>query len=88
MSKFSDFIVSALLPTIEAIGQAKLVDVLQKLHDTDIEKYKATVVAGHVFIKPLKEFVAKTNTKIDDGFVDAIDEAISESAAKNGVVFE
>jgi len=87
MSAISDFIVSVMLPTIEAVGKDKLVDLLQKLHDSDSEKYSATVIAGHAFIKPLIEFVGKTENKIDDGIVASINQAISESAAKNGVTF-
>ncbi len=85
MSAFSDFLVKTLLPTIEAVGESKLVDLLQKLHDADEEKYKAAVIAGHAFIQPLIEFVSKTDTPIDDGLVSAINESILLSAVKNSI---
>jgi hypothetical protein len=87
MSAFSDFLVKTILPTIEKVGEGKLVDLLQKLHDADEEKYKAAVIAGHAFIKPLADYVGKTETDIDDGFVAAINDAITVSAANNAVVF-
>jgi len=87
MSSFQDFLVKAVLPIVQAVGQSKLIEVLQKLHDTDNEKYQATVIAGHAFIKPLIAVVANTENTIDDGLVAAINEAIEESAKANGVVF-
>lgn len=85
MSAFSDLIVNALLPTIEAVGESKIVDVLQKLHDSEPDKYKLVMEAGFAFITPLEKYTAGTTTKIDDGFVAAIKEAIVLSAANNGL---
>lgn len=85
MSALSDFLIKTLLPTIETVGEAKLVDVLQKLHDSKPDEYKAAIAAGQAFIKPLIEYVSKTDTTIDDGFVAVINESISLSAMKNGI---
>lgn len=85
---FTDFLVNLLLPGIEKIGEAGLVQILQKFHDNEPDLYKASIVSGHAFIKPLLKYVESTATKVDDGFVLALDEAVTLSAAANGVTFE
>jgi hypothetical protein len=85
MSAFSDFLMKAILPTIESVGESKLVDLLQEFHDTDEEKYRATIIAGSAFIKPLIDYASKTTNTIDDGIVEAIHEAILVSALRNGI---
>lgn len=85
MSKISDFLVGTILPVIEKVAEDKIVELLQKLHDTDEEKYEAAVIAGSAFIKPLIEYVEKTTTTIDDGIVEAIQRAIEQSAEDNDV---
>lgn len=87
MSKFTEFLINSLAPMISQIGQTKLIEVLQKLHDKNPEQYEATIRGGHTFIKPLVKLVADTKGKLDDGLVDAIDEAITISAESNGVIF-
>lgn len=88
MSAFTEFLVKILLPTIEQLGEGKLVELFQKFHDQNPEQYDVSIRAGHVFIKPLMDLVAGTATTIDDGFVAAINEAITMSAAANGIVFD
>lgn len=88
MSAFTDLLVNILLPTFEKLGEAGLVQLLQKFHDNEADLYKASIVSGHAFVKPLLKYVDSTPTKIDDGFVAALDEAISLSAAANGITFE
>ncbi len=84
-NSFTDFLVNMLLPTIEQLGASGLENVLQKFHDEKPDEYEAAIKAGHAFIKPLQNYVGGTSTKIDDGFVAAIDEAITLSAAANGI---
>ena len=87
MSKFSDFLINSLAPMIEAAGESKLIELLQKFHDANPEQHEVSIRAGHVFIKPLIDYVASTPTKIDDGLVAAINESITQSAAANGITF-
>lgn len=87
MSAFTDFLVNSLIPMIEAAGESKLVLLLQKFHDDEPEEYAASMIAGHTFIKPLLKYVAGTETKIDDGIVEAINESITISATTNGIIF-
>ncbi len=88
MSAITDFLVKILLPTIEQLGETALIGLLQKYHDNDPEEYKATMIMGHTFIKRLVKYADGTEGKIDDGFVDALDEAITTSALANGIIFD
>lgn len=87
MSAFTDFLIKILLPTIEQLGETKLVELLQRFHDQNPEQYDVSIRAGHTFIKPLIELVGGTPNNIDDGVVAALNEAISLSAMANGIVF-
>jgi len=87
MSKFTDFLVNIVLPTFETLGESGLVKVLQKFKEQNPEQYEVSLRAGHTFIKPLLAFVAETETKVDDGIAEAINESINLSASANGIVF-
>jgi len=84
-SKLTEFLVNSLVPVFEEIGESKLVEVLQDFHDKNPEQYEVSIKAGHVFIQPLIEYVKKSKSKIDDGIVDAIHDAIDTSAKMNGI---
>jgi hypothetical protein len=84
-SKFTQILVASLVGQIEQLGEIALIDVLQNFHDKNPELYKASIKAGHAFITPLLEFVNETKGKLDDGFADAIHNAIDTSAANNGI---
>lgn len=85
VSPFVEFLLNTMAGALESVGEIKLVDLLQKLHDGEPENWKACILSGHAFIIPLKKLVGKTTTKIDDGFVAALDEAITMSAENNGL---
>lgn len=84
-SKGLQMLVGIMLPAITQLGENALVDVLQDFHDKNPDLYKRCLRAGHEFIEPLAEFVKDTKTKIDDGFVEALHNAIDLSAENNGV---
>lgn len=86
MSAFTEFLLNTMAGALETVGEAKLVDLLQKLHDGEPEDWEACIRSGHAFIVPLNKLVSKTKTKIDDGFISALDEAITASAAANGLI--
>lgn len=88
MTAFQTFLINLVLPGLEQAGQTFLVQALQKFHDEKPELYKASIVAGYVFTKPLLDYVKQSETKIDDGFVEAISEAIVMSASTNGIDLE
>lgn len=83
-----EFLLNTMTGALETVGELKLVDVLQKFHDKNPVEWEACVRAGHAFIKPLTKLVSATKTPIDDALVQALDEAISQSAADNGLLLD
>lgn len=88
INPFIEFMLNTMAGALESVGEMKLVELLQKLHDGEPENWKACILSGHAFIIPLKKLVGKTSSKIDDGFVAALDEAILASASANGLDLE
>jgi hypothetical protein len=86
INPFVEFLINSLASSLETVGSMKLVEVLQTLHDGEVETWEACLKSGYAFVQPLKKMVSKTKTKIDDGFVDALEDAIAESAQANGLV--
>lgn len=82
---FVEFLLSTLTGALETIGETKLVEVLQQLHDKNPDQYKAAILGGKAMVTALLPIVQKTGTKIDDAIINALDEAIATSAANNGI---
>jgi hypothetical protein len=80
-----EFLLNFFTGALESAGEAKLVQVLQELHDTKPELYNAAVKGGHAFVLALQPLVDKSKTPIDDAVLKAIGEAITTSATSNGV---
>jgi hypothetical protein len=87
MPAFNDFLLNLLSASLETAGESKLIEILQKLHDKDADQYNAAVFGGHALVKALLPIVTDSKTKIDDAIIKALDEAINQSSAANGVTF-
>lgn len=83
MSDVKETILNLFSATIESIGESKLVDLLQQLHDKSPIEYQAAISGGRVLIAALLPLVTKTKTSLDDAILGALDEAIKTSAEKN-----
>jgi len=83
----SDFLLNLLSAALETAGESKLIEILQQLHDKNIDQYNTAIFGGHALVKALLPITAGTKTKIDDAIIKALDEAINQSAAANGVIF-
>jgi hypothetical protein len=88
MSTFTDFLLNTLSSSLETIGETKLVEVLQQLHDKNPEQYQAAILGGQALVTALLPIVSKTGTKIDDAIVKALSEAIATSSSLNPSVSE
>lgn len=86
MSAFSDFLLNTLSGALTTIGESKLEQVLQQLHDKDKAQYEAAIRGGHALVLALLPVVVKTGTKIDDAIINALDDAIKVSASVNGII--
>lgn len=73
---------------LQTVAESKLVPILQDLHDSNPDDYKAAIQGGHALVKHLMPLTAKSTTKIDDMVIAALDQAINESAAANGITFD
>lgn len=89
MSKKTNFILELLSGTLAELGESKLVEVLQELHDKDKTEgktdYRSVILGGLSFVVGISKLTTKTKTKIDDALVSAIKDAIETSALANGI---
>lgn len=80
-----ELIFNLLAGSLQAIGESKLVEVLQQLHDKNPAQYQVAILGGLQLVLALEPLVLKTGTKIDDAIVKALREAIETSAKTNSV---
>ena len=80
-----NFLIELLSKTVATAGESKLKDILQDLHDSNIDDYQAAIQGGDAFVKHLQPLVDKSKTSIDDAVLLSIKDAIAQSAAANGV---
>lgn len=85
MAGISDFLVNLLSGAIQTVGESKLKDILQDLHDSNIDDYEAAIHGGDALIKHLQPLVEKSANKIDDAILGALGEALKQSATANGI---
>jgi hypothetical protein len=87
MSSVKEIIVATIIPMVKEVGKLELKDVLSqiKAHNTP-ELYHNTLQGLYSDFSLLKEVTVKTKTKIDDGLVDLVLEAVTETAAADGIV--
>jgi len=87
MSKIKEIIVASVLPAFKAIGKVEMEAVLSgiKEHNTP-EIYQNTLQGLHSNFLLLKEVAIKTKTKIDDGIIDLVLEAVKDSADAGGII--
>ena len=85
----ANFILELLAGTLAEVGELKLVEVLQEMHDKDTSEdksdYRSVLFGGLSFATGIGKLTSKTKTKIDDALVSAIRDAIEISAKNNGV---
>lgn len=87
MSKIKEAIVEAVMPIVKAAGKVEMEIVLSGIkehNNTDV--YKNTLVSLYSNFSLLKEITIKSKTKIDDGIVDLVLEAVKEKAAEDNIV--
>ena len=80
-------IVNAVLPAIKIVGKIEMKSVLSgvKQHNRT-EIYQNTLKGLYASFSLLKEVASKTNTRVDDGIIDLVLEAVKESAELDEIV--
>lgn len=87
MTKIHEIMVSAILPAIKAVGKLEMENVLSGIKEQNgMEVYQNTLHGIYSGFSLLKTTALKTRTRIDDGIVDLVLEAVKESAANNKIV--
>jgi len=87
MSKINEIIVATVFPIVKSVGKVELKEVLAgiKEHNTP-DVYRHTLQGLHADFSLLREVAIKSKTKIDDGIVDLVLEAVVETAGADGIV--
>ena len=87
MAKFKEIMIGTMMPAIKAIGKAEMEAVLSgiKEHNT-AEIYRTTLQGLHSNFSLLRDAAYETKSKIDDGIIDLVLEAVKESADSGGIV--
>lgn len=81
-----DLLLNMLMPMLKAAGKFYLKTVLQKIQDHNSQTvYENTLKSMNSSFTLLDEVAKKSSTKIDDDFIEAVLEAVQESASEDGV---
>lgn len=89
MSKIKEAIVEAIMPVIKTAGRIEMENVLSSIKEhNNNETYKNVLQGIHSNFSLLKEAALKTKTKIDEGIIDLVLEAVNEKAEMDNVVLE
>ena len=87
MSKVKEMIVKAVLPAIKTVGKIEMKSVLWGIKQHCRKEIYQDILKGiYADFSLLKEVAFKTHTRIDDGIVELILEAVEESAEIDGIV--
>jgi len=80
-----EFLLNLLSNSLENIGEGKLIEAMQKLHDKNRDQYLAALLGGRAFVLALTPVVEGSKSPIDDAILSSINDAINASAAANGI---
>ena len=87
MSKIKEAIVEAIMPVIKTAGKVEMDNVLSNIKEhNNSETYKNVLLGIHSNFSLLKEAALKTKTKIDEGIIDLVLEAVSEKAEIENII--
>lgn len=87
MSHIREKIVAAILPAIKAVGKIEMETVLLGIKRNNTpEIYNNTLRGLHANFSLLKTAAIKTSTRVDDGIIDLVLEAVKDTAEADGIV--
>ena len=84
---FKEVLLSALLPTLESIGESALLDALQQLRAKDVVAYKSAIDGGLALVSGLTPITSKSKTPIDDAILVSIGSSLESSKTTNSDVW-
>lgn len=81
-----NFLIKWLLPLIENTGETALLEMLQKMHDTNLQSYTQLVTGAYPVIDvQLENYAKSSKSTIDDEVVKRLKRVLETSAASNNV---
>jgi hypothetical protein len=86
MAEIQEILVRAVLPIVKAVGKVEMEHVLWGVKENNsMETYRNTLQGLHSDFSLLKEIALKSETRIDDGIIDLVLEAVKETAEADGI---
>ena len=86
MAEIQEILVRAVLPIVKAVGKVEMEHVLWGVKENNsLEVYRNTLQGLHSDFSLLKQIALKSNTRIDDGIIDLVLEAVKETAQADGI---
>jgi len=83
---FSDFLAGLFSPVLKAAGKFYLKSVMQTIQDHNtLEVYTNTLKSINSSFSLLDEVAKKSKTKVDDDLIEAVLEAVRESANEDNI---
>jgi hypothetical protein len=87
MSKIKEAIIEAIMPVIKSAGRIEMENVLSSIKEhNNNETYKNVLQGIYSNFSVLKEAALKTKTKIDEGIIDLVLEAVNEKADTDNII--
>lgn len=80
-----EFLLNTLLPTLESLGESKLEELLDQLSEKEGENFALDVIGTYNLFTRLSILAKKTKSKIDDGIIDTVIEALEATAEKHDI---
>lgn len=80
-----EVLLNMLSGALATVGELKLIEALQLLKEKDPTQYEAAIRGGHALCKALKPLTDKSKTPIDDAILESLADAVTQSAAANGI---
>ncbi len=87
MAKIKEIIVEAVLPAVKTIGKIQMQNVLLSIkHHNTAAMYQGMLRGLHANFSLLKEAASRSSTKVDDGIIDLVLEAVKENADADEII--
>lgn len=82
---FKEFLLNALLPTLETLGEPYLEQLLEKLNYADATEFTTDIQGTYSLFSRLDALAKTTTTPIDDGLTGTILDAIIAIAKEHNI---
>lgn len=80
-----EFLLSALIPTLEAMGEPYLEQLLEKLNYADADEFTTDIQGSYSLFSRLDALAKTTKTPVDDGITETVLEAIVAVAKAHNI---